>query len=134
MDISAASLVMVLLATCVSLHLVPLYTRPDLYFGVTVAPAFRRTEPASRILRAYRVALWCLTVVAIAVASAFGHGRMVLFAYLASVGAALAAANHKAKKYKVDPITSIEIDLAAPAEQIPGGLVAILMPLFFLLG
>ena len=35
-------------------HMVPAVTRPDLFFAVTVAPDFRGTPDARRILRRYR--------------------------------------------------------------------------------
>jgi uncharacterized membrane protein len=134
MHISVTPIWVILLATGISLHFVPLYTRPDLYFGVTVSPAFRRTGPARLLLRNYRVALWCLTVGALAAAGAFERAPVVLGVYLASVCATLVIAHRGAEKHRVDPVTSIEVDLAAPTERLPGGLLAVLLPFILLLG
>ncbi len=43
-------------------HFLPGVTRPDMFFGVTVDPAFRTTDPARRMLRDYRIFLWCSAV------------------------------------------------------------------------
>jgi len=39
-------------------HSIPGLTRPDLFFAVTVAPAFRGSSDAQRILRRYRAMVW----------------------------------------------------------------------------
>ena len=44
---------------------VPAFTRPDLFFAITVHPEFRHTDSARAILRRYRVAVVIHTIVAL---------------------------------------------------------------------
>lgn len=134
MDISVIQICLMLLATGVALHFVPLYTRPDVFFGVTVAADYRRTDPARQLLRHFRVALWCFTAAAIAAAIAFGHASFVLVVYLASLCGALVIAHRSAVTHKAEPATVIRVDLTAPPERIPGGLPVVLLPFVLLLG
>src|ERR1017187_6403932 len=46
------------------LHTIPGLTRPGLFFAVTVAPEFRRTERARQILLKYRAIVWGVTILA----------------------------------------------------------------------
>jgi hypothetical protein len=46
-------------------HVLPGVTRPDVFFGVTVDPAFRETDQARRILRRYRAMVWAGTLAAL---------------------------------------------------------------------
>ncbi len=67
------SLLLMTLASTVAfvaavLHLAPDLSRPDLFFAVTVDPAFRATPEAGRIRRAYRVRVWIHAGVATLVA------------------------------------------------------------------
>ncbi|HEX4459503.1 MAG TPA: hypothetical protein VIA18_16095, partial [Polyangia bacterium] len=48
----------VTLLTAVTLHALPRLTRPELFFSVTVAPPFPRTDEGRRIVAGYRVELW----------------------------------------------------------------------------
>jgi uncharacterized membrane protein len=134
MDISVIQICLILLATGVVLHFVPLYTRPDVFFGVTVAPEHRRTNPARQLLRHYRIALWCLTAAGVAAAIAFGRASVVLVAYLASICGTLVIAHRSTVTHKANPTTVIRFDLTVPPERIPGGLLAVLLPFVFLLG
>jgi uncharacterized membrane protein len=133
MDIAIISFSIVLLSTGLSLHFLPSYSRPDLYFGVTVSPEFKEGAAARQLLHHFRVALWCLTLSAIAAGTAFERAH-ILVAYLASVYATLAIAHRNAAKHRVDPVTAIDIDLTAPVERLPGGWLAVILPIALLFG
>jgi len=133
MDISTQSFWIVLLSIGLSLHFLPLYSRRDLYFGVTVSPELKDGGAGRQLLRHFRVAIWCLTLSALAAGAVFGRAY-VLFAYLASVHATLVIAHRDAAKHRVDPVTAIDIDLAAPIERLPGGWLAVILPIASLFG
>jgi hypothetical protein len=57
--------VLFLLLLAAITHFLPVWTRPDIFFAVTIDPAFRRSEPARRTLRLYRTILWTTTAVSI---------------------------------------------------------------------
>jgi uncharacterized membrane protein len=134
MDIAMAPVVIVLLIVSVSSHFGPWVTRPDLFFGVTVAPEFRRTDAARRILHGYRTALWLWTVLVIAVAFAFDRFVLTVALYLAGLFGTLIGAHRAASRHAIVPARVIEVDLAAPPERIPGGPMAALLPFVLLSG
>jgi uncharacterized membrane protein len=133
MDIASISFSIVLLSTGLSLHFLPSYSRPDLYFGVTVSLEPKEGAAARQLLHHFRVALWCLTLSAIAAGTAFERAH-ILVAYLAGVYATLAIAHRNAAKHRVDPVTAIDIDLTAPVERLPGGWLAVILPIALLFG
>jgi len=60
-------------------HLLPNLTRRDIFFAVTVVPAFRQSAEARDIVRGFRAAVWIQSVVAVAVVfAAFILGRPLL--------------------------------------------------------
>ena len=114
------------------MHLLPKLTRPDLFLGVTVAPGFRDADAGRRMLRRFRLVLWSLTAAVIA-ASVFSQRTYPLLAvYFASAFAAVAVFHHAALKYAVKPSPVVEVDLAAPAERMPGGWIVAALPLLVL--
>lgn len=133
MDIAVISFSIVLVSTGLSLHFLPSYSRPDLYFGVTVSPELKEGAAARQLLHHFRVALWCLTLSAIAAGTVFERAH-ILVAYLAGVYATLAIAHRNAAKHRVDPVTAIDIDLTAPVERLPGGWLAVILPIALLFG
>ncbi len=64
----AAVSIMWLMFTAAMLQFTPLLTRPGIFFGATVAPAFPRSADGRRLLRSYRwqVALWAIIAVGLA--------------------------------------------------------------------
>ena len=53
-----ASFVVPMLLVAMLFHFLPEVTRRDIFFAVTVDPAFRRTPQARRIVRRFRLAVW----------------------------------------------------------------------------
>jgi uncharacterized membrane protein len=115
-------------------HLLPQFTRPDLFFGVTVEPAFRNTDGARRILRNYRIALWCSAIAACALILLLHRPVAALILYAIGTCGAQVASHRSALIGAVPRSTTIEVDLSAPRESIPGGLLAAILPFVVLLG
>lgn len=115
-------------------HSIPGLTRPDLFFAVTVAPAFRGSSDAQRILRRYRAMVWMTTLVASWLEVAAGLAvAAVLLAALGYLGA-LVSTNRAARAYAATPSSILEVDLAMPQERLPGGPVVAVLPVLFLGG
>lgn len=116
-------------------YLVPQLTRPELYFGVPVDPAFRQTRAGRRVLRDYRLTFWAATIVSAVVGLAshrigmffvlFAGGSMTAFVRARRSVLACASATRQA---------GLQINLSAPEERIPGGWVALSLPLVWLAG
>jgi uncharacterized membrane protein len=115
-------------------HFLPRFTRPDVFFGVTVEPAFRTSDAAHRILRDYRVALWSGAVVASALIWALHRSILAFLIYVIASCAAQVASHRRALIHAATRSTTIEIDLSAPKERIPGGLFAASLPFVVLIG
>lgn len=128
-------IVTVLVVTAL-LHFMPSLVRPDIFFGVTVPREFRRTVAAAPMIRAYRVILWGLTVLAVTAALVLPHkvAPLVPQIYILCVLADLAIIHRRAVPYSVKPATVVEVDLTAPAERLPGGPLVALVPLLWLGG
>ena len=108
-------------------HFLPGWTRPDLFFAVTVDPAFRRAEAGRRILLRYRLILWSFTAGAAGLLLATGFEGMVLV-QAAGFAIALAVARRQTFAHAVPPSAIVEVDLAAPPETLPGGPLVALLP------
>jgi uncharacterized membrane protein len=113
--------------------LMPWYTRPELFFGVTVQPEFRRTPPARRIVRSYRAGICGVLVVGLAIVSALQRPVIALYALVLGTFAILIAAHHAASKYASPRDSAVEVDLSATPERIPGGAIAAFLPLVWLI-
>ena len=48
-------------------HCLPQVTRQDIFFSVTVDPAFRASDEARRIVRQFRAAIWTVAAIALAI-------------------------------------------------------------------
>jgi uncharacterized membrane protein len=134
MDMRSISIFIVILVMSVFAHFLPQFTRPDLFFGVTVGPSFRNTDEARRILRHYRVALWGSALVAGTIDLVLHRPLVALIVYVIGICCALVASHRSALPHAASRITTIEVDLSAPREQIPGGLITGLLPFIVLLG
>ena len=115
-------------------HFLPQVTRPDVFFGVTVDPAFRTSDSARRILRGYRIALWCSAIAAGAFIWVFQRAGAAFLIYVIGTTAALVTSHRRALIHATTRSTTIEIDLLAPKEHIPGGLLVALLPFVALIG
>jgi uncharacterized membrane protein len=118
----------ILLFMALFLHFLPAWTRPDLFFAVTVGPDFRRTAEARSITRLYRLVIWASMLTAIAL---IGITRREQFMLLSIAGyyCATAVAHRRALAHSVPGDSAVEVNLAAPRESLPGGPVAMLVPL-----
>lgn len=119
--------VIVLLMTAF-LHSLPAWTRPDLFFGVRVDPGFRKTAEARRIARGYRTVLWICMLLAVALSVLVQRPEAAL-ASLAGFYGAIALAHRRTLAHAVPGDTAVEVNLGAPRESLPGGPVAMLVPL-----
>jgi uncharacterized membrane protein len=115
-------------------HFMPRLTRPDVFFGVTVDPVFRTTDAARRILRDYRIALWCSAIAAAACIGVLHRAGIAFIVYSIAVCGAQVASHRRALIHATTRSTAIEVDLSAPREHIPGGLLAVLLPFAALAG
>ena len=113
-------------------HIMPGMTRPDLFFAVTVAPEFRHSSAARRILGRYRTIVWIATLIASGMALA--AGMAVAAVLLQAIGYlwGLVSANRAVRAYAAAPSAVLEVDLAAPRERLPGGLIVALLPVLSL--
>jgi uncharacterized membrane protein len=112
-------------------------SRPDLFFGVTVSPAFRNSPEALRIERNFRVHLWihvAITLLIAAVAARFNSAFFMLALVWFIVGstAALGMAHKAAGPFAASPNPVREASLSTTRDSIPGGWIAALLPIAFL--
>jgi len=123
-----------LFSIAVLFHWLPLWRRSSLWFGVTVAPDFRNTEGARRILRQYRIEMWSFSLIAwVALwAGVRGEVTWMLAAgpLLQTLGAAVAFARgrNRTRPYAQHPAGTRAASLAAASEHLPGGPAAIVVP------
>ena len=110
-------------------HKIPEWTRPDIFFSVTVLPAFRETPEAKKILRAYRAQVW-LAAAFSAAAIVFGvNTSLTLFVALGElvlVAGSLAAflAARKGVLPHAVPASGVRVASLAPRPaHLPGGLI-----------
>ncbi len=115
-------------------HFLPKCARPDLFFGVTVDPAFRNTDEARRILRHYRIALWISAIAAGTLDLVLHRPVVALILLVIGICCAQVASHRSALIHAATRSTTIEVDLSASREHIPGGLLTALLPLIVLLG
>lgn len=125
-----AVLIAAITAIC---QIIPGRTRPDLFFAVTVEPAFRRTPEGLRILARYRMILWVSAAVAIALAILAAMPLAAMLVEACGLIGALVDAHRRTLPHAVSPSPIREIDLPAAApEQMPGWPVVQALPVVFL--
>jgi uncharacterized membrane protein len=116
--------------------LMPWYTRPELFFGVTVHPEFRRSPQARRIARGYRAGICGVAALALGLVFALHlpmGAAMGWLAYALGNLAILIAAHHAASRYASPRAPAVEVDLNAKPEHMPGGALAPSLPFGWLL-
>lgn len=133
MDMPISGLVLIVSMSALG-HFLPKLSRPDLCFGVTVDPSFRKTREARRILRDYRIAIWGFALVACLADLAMHRMSVAMVLYAVGTCCALMTSHRSALPHSAPRATMIEVDLSAPQEQIPGGLVTALLPIVLLFG
>ena len=107
-------------------YILPGLTRPDLYFAVTVDPAFRRTPPGRHILSHYRVQILAHTLIAftICIVAAIEAPRAMVAGIFYMAGGAIAAflrARRNVMPHAMKPAPVREIELTFTPEALPGG-------------
>jgi uncharacterized membrane protein len=133
MDLQTIPRLLALLGVGVSCHFLPRFTRPDLFFGVTVDREFPNSQLGRRLLQRYRVGVWCSTAVAIAAALADTPPLFTLLIFLVGAGISAIPAYRAALLHQTMSSAVVEIDMSSPSERLPGGVVAFLLPSAILL-
>jgi uncharacterized membrane protein len=115
----------------------PKWTRPDLYFAVTVETDFPSTPQARRILHRYWLEIALHTLIAWCLASLVGTGKpwvpLVAIGWLmVGSGWAIARAHRATAQYAAVPYPVREAKLSAQPETMPGGWRLAIGPLIFL--
>jgi uncharacterized membrane protein len=119
-------------------HYLPDITRPDIFFAITVDPAFRTSEEARPILRQFRIAMWANSIVAIAIVwlgTAQGNEWIPLIGVLWQVVAMLPAflrARKQTMPHSVAPTTHREAALT-PRSKVSIGFALLLFGPFAIL-
>ncbi|MFN9754557.1 MAG: DUF5808 domain-containing protein [bacterium] len=126
---------LLLIALAGSLH--PRWSRPDLLFAVTVPAGFRHTPPGRALLRRYRVLGWAGTLLLAVAVILSSNQPQTTFALAVAGGAAvwLAAfllSRRATLPSAVAPDSLRTASLAAPPDDVPGGILALLAPLLIL--
>jgi uncharacterized membrane protein len=134
MNADAWILLVCLVSIAVLLNWLPLWRRSSLWFGVTVAPDFRNTPEARRVLRQYRIEMWALSLIAglLLRAGVRGEAAWMLAAgpFLQTLGAAVAFARgrNRTRPYARRPDGARAASLASASEGLPGGPAGVVAP------
>lgn len=134
-----------LVGLCLVLYyLMPRFTRPDIYFAVTVPPEFRDSEEGWSILKSYRgeVVIFSLLALLIVLAGARitlpNYQMVILLAGFALQGAGVFLAYYRARgrvlPHAVAPATIREAALVPREAHLPGGWLLQLPPFAILAG
>jgi uncharacterized membrane protein len=108
-------------------HKIPDWTRPDIFFSVTVSPDFRATPEARSILRNYRAQVWLATLVSFALIFLGADPARIYLIFtgeiLLIVGsfAAFLAARRRVLPHFAAPSTVRVASLAPRPAHLPGG-------------
>jgi len=118
--------------------MIPEWSRPGIYFAVTVPPDFRKTPEARSLLRSYRIR--ALTQVAIGFALIFAalprHWSLLVVGEIWLASGPLIAflrARERVMRHAVVPVSVREATLAPRAAYLPGGWILQLGPFVLLL-
>lgn len=118
-------------------YVTPTRTRRDIYFAVTVDPAFPKTAEAKRILTDYHAQVGAHTLIAIAFSIFVRNGPIALllapFWLIGGATVAFLLARRKVLPHAAKPEAIREASLAPGDERLPGGWLAQLVP-FIVLG
>lgn len=113
-------------------YFLPNWTRRDLYFAVTVDPAFRRTEEGQSILSRYRRQVMVHVLIALALVALWrGHVLLWQVGVLWIIGGATVAflrARRDVIPHAAKPSTVREASLTPIHEGLPGGWIVQVLP------
>lgn len=119
-------------------YFLPNWTRRDLYFAVTVDPAFRRTEEGQSILSRYRRQVMVHVLIALALVALWrGHVLLWQMGILWIIGGATVAflrARREVMPHAAKPSTVREASLTPIHEGLPGGWIVQALPFAILAG
>ncbi len=119
--------------------MLPQWTRPGIYFGVTVAPDFRKTPEAEHLLRRYRLEAMIHVAIAFAMVLA---SALPSYQFLAFIGAiwlavgpltAFVEAHKRVQRHAVQAVTVREAVLEPRSTRPPGGWIVQVGPFAILL-
>jgi uncharacterized membrane protein len=117
-----------------SFHLAPQVTRRDIFFGITVSPAFRDGPVARSVSRRYAIEVWGIALAAAAFVATSPmpviSGPMLL-AQTLGASVAFARARHTVRPHAAAPTTIREAEIG-PRPALPGGLIGQLGPFLIL--
>lgn len=111
----------------ISFHKIPNWTRPDIFFSVTVPPQFRATPEARSILRSYRIQVWLATLVSFALIFLGAELSRIYFLFageillIAGSFAAFLAARRRVLPHFAAPSSIRVASLAPRSSHLPGG-------------
>ncbi|MBK5295127.1 MAG: hypothetical protein JJE04_26055, partial [Acidobacteriia bacterium] len=110
------------------LHALPVLSRREIFFGVTVPPRYLSSAEARRILLRYRVPVWVASLTALVM---FWIGTSQHSAFLRSTGLLVPvcasfvawAQAHKQVRPHAEPVSSVRVASLSPRDEpFPGGM------------
>jgi uncharacterized membrane protein len=119
--------------------MLPQWTRPGVYFGVTVQPDFRKTQEAQRLLRRYRLEATIHVAIAFAMILASASPRYQFFAFIGAIWLAVGPltafveAHKRVQRHAVQAVTVREALLELRSTRPPGGWIVQVGPFAILL-
>jgi uncharacterized membrane protein len=119
--------------------MLPQWTRPGIYFGVTVPPDFRRTPEAQRLLRRYRLEAMIHVTISLAMILASSLPRYRFFAVLGALWLAVGPvtafveAHKRVQRHAVPAVNVREAILEPRNTRPPGGWIVQVGPVGILL-
>lgn len=134
MTADSIALFVLLVSIAVLFHWLPLWRRSGIWFAVTVAPGFRQTPDARRILRQYRIEMWSASLAAWVLLWSGTHWQAnwtpAAGSLLEVFGAVVAFARgrNRAKPYAAAAGRTRAATLAPASVGLPGGAAGIVVP------
>ena len=131
------SLVMVIFIGIICL-MMPRFSRPDIFFGVTVQPAFRDSAEGASIARRYRLHLLVSASFAVLLTLASATtlrpvlSTVSILVVVAGSVIALASANRQARAHAVPASVVREASLVIREDRLPGGWIITAIPFLIL--
>jgi uncharacterized membrane protein len=139
MDPTFWELLFVLALTGALFVVMPRLTRPDVFFAVTVAPAFRQTSEGRRVVTNYRLGSLASSLLALAVLGLTAHSELsapwmalALLPQVLGTTVAFVTARRHVLPHAVQPATTREAVVACRRETIPGGWALQVLPFMLL--
>ncbi len=139
MDPTFWELLFVLVLTGVLFAVMPRLTRPDVFFAVTVVPAFRQTSEGRRVVTNYRLGSLASSLVAMAVLVLTARSQLAapwmalaLLPQVLGTTVAFVAVRRHVLPHAVQPASTREAVVALRRDTIPGGWALQVLPFVLL--